>query len=314
MNIFKHILLFILTAVQSFCGIFVVTELPNVIQRISDGASYTGMEGLIAAGVVLAALAFLTCWLRGARDWGLFIGIPEFILSPIAFLRWIIGTIALIISARNSDVEFSYADNWDEYPLNNLTKFLFGFCFFGDLELSKAGNILTHIFLCIPLAAAQAVFLWLFIQQCLNFNPLNLLWLIYLQMMVFCGFLLCTVRSIPTEVVEWTGDYVFKNSSIDMKVRKHSSSPDYGYSLSDEAREAGWECTEGGYNSYYTWWLIATWVFAPILAVTQTLALVFAFISPHARIYSCYSFNGFNLYYLSFLQKVTLFFFGFIVD
>ena len=84
--------------------------------------------------------------------------------------------------------------------------------------------------------------------------------------------------------------------------------------LDDQTDQEGSELAYDGYNSYLSWWTIFTILFAPILAFTQIIGLIFAFIaSPKNSIYSSYTKLEYNDYKLPFLQNVLHFFFNFVL-
>ena len=113
---------------------------------------------LIFMIVVLLGLAMLSCWIRGVNEMGLFLGIPELLLSPFGIFRFIIAAFA---SLSRNNIQFDYEETCfdPDLVIQKIIKFLFFFYYDGDCEITKVTNIVTQIFVCIPVGLALS-FCW----------------------------------------------------------------------------------------------------------------------------------------------------------
>lgn len=308
MNVLKHIAMFVISLLQTLIGIM------TILYFVGDATYKNGP--IVFYFILLVGLAMLSCYLRGIADMGLFLGIPELLLSPLAFPRWIIGTIAFAASSSSMTIEFDYDESPFDAPtpVQKVLKFLFGFYLDGDCYVTKASNIANQLFVCIPLSAAQGACFWFGAKMLIEGEfPLIPL---FLFMGVTClSALICAVRGQESTVSYYHGDYKFKNSYTGKTITRHTGDRNTRFSLSNEAIDAGWEMTSDGYGSYFTGWMFATFFSAPILCLTQVVGLIFAIIaSPSTHIYSSYTKLEYDEFSCSFLQRILHFYFNFVID
>ena len=306
MNIIKHIGIGIVSVLQTIFGIFVVLVFTGQ-QKSSAGV-------VIFSLIVLLGLAMLSCWIRGISDMGLWLGLPELLLSPISLFRFFIGTIAAFASISRDNIQFDYDEDCFDppYVLQKISKFVFYFYYDGYCYITKFRNIVTQILVCIPVSAL------------LSFCAIKAFDAFFNQANIFTAFLygtcvtllsglLCSIRGQESSVVYYHGDYKFKNRYTDETVSRYQSDSNVRLNLSQEAKDAGWETTCDGYGSYFTGWMIATIIFAPVLAFTQTIGLIFAFLaSPNTCFCSSYTKLDYEEFRLPFLQRILHFFFNFV--
>lgn len=320
-------MIFILTIIalaQSFVGSYTVYAIYQRVQASKPSADpYPPLHGssanppeigiIIFCIVLLIGLAFLAAKLRG---FDAFLGVGIFletVLAPIAIVRPIVGFILCLV--------FKATITTNMYEFNNeALDIVIGYLFYANLdtdgEVSRVTNFFTQLLICLPVIAAAAYCAYRLIHgaanSCADDNPLT----IYFWMMgsTFMPFLYCSIRKQPTEVITgFDRNFKFKHSGTGLE---YSAKADGNYYLepTDEAREAGWERVSGGYTSAYTPRFIFTILLSPIIALTQVIGIIFAFIGifcPH--IYSCYGMVDFDDVRLPFLQRILHFFFSFVI-
>ena len=307
MNGLKHFALFFISLLQTLIGMM-------TILYFAYPEEYENAP-IVFYIILLVGFALLSCRLRGIYDMGLFLGIPEFILSPFSFLRWIISTVALVKSLGSWSIHFDYSESMFDAPtpVQMVLQFLFGFYFDGGCEVTKWSNIANQLFICIPLSVGQGACFWFGVKMLIN-GEFPLFPLFLFMGVTFLSALICAVRGQESSVSYYHGDYKFKNVHTGKTVKKYG---DYNtkWSLTEEAEDAGWVMTSDGYGSYFTGWMMATIFSVPILCLTQVIGLLFALIaSPVTHIYSSYTKLEYDEFRCSFLQRILHFYFNFVID
>lgn len=236
-------------------------------------------------------------------------------LSPSALVRYIVGTIAYIASRSAYNITFDYDENWMDLskPLDKITHFLFGFYFSGSCEINKTRNILTQLFILLPVTAPQFAAVWYAITSFLSGEAI-LIPFFLLMANTIITYLICEIRGQESSVSYYSGDYTFRNRHTGKKRTFHTDDRNKYYSLTDSARDAGWEVEASGYGSYFTSWYLFTWFLAPVLLITQFIGLVFALISgPRTHILSSYAKLDYEDFRAPFFQRILHFFFNFVI-
>ncbi len=307
MRLFKHILLFFITLIQTVCGWYVI-----IFFSKGDFESWGSLFGCF---MILIPLCAASLALRGEWIMGWTLGIPEFLLSPFAIVRHLVGTVGYIASNTTYAVEFTYEKDWMDLsdPLDKVTKFLFGFYFDGSYRITKLRNIITQLFLVLPVSALQCALVWAAIFGLLGaFDPFTTLFLFMGNTLI--TYLLCEIRGQESSVSYYSGDYTFRNRHTGKKRTFHTDDRNSYYELSDSAREVGWEVESSGYGSYFTSWYLFTWFLAPVHFFTQLIGFLFALIAgPRTHILSSYAKLDYEDFSLPFFQRILHFFFNFVI-
>lgn len=306
MNVLKHIAIGIISILQTIMGIFVILVFAGN-QEMETGS-------LIFMIIVLLGLAMLSCWIRGVSEMGLFLGIPELILSPFGIFRYIVGTIAAFASLSRDNIQFDYEETCFEPDLviQKIIKFLFFFYYDGESEITKVTNICTQIFVCIPVGLALS-FCWFKAVEFFVFKDNIFYALIFSSCVTLLSALLCSIRGQESNVVFYHGDYKFKNKYTNQVIKIHEKDKTRSWNTSKDGEDAGYVRTSDGYGEYFSGWMIATLIFAPILGVTQLIGLIFAFLSsPNTCFCSSYTKLDYDDFSLPFFQRILQFFFNFV--
>lgn len=315
MNLVKHIFIGIVSIVQSFLGLGIISFFTNTFNIEKAFDEQFGDIMLFAIGAVI--LAFISCTLRGYRLFGWFLMIPEIILLPFALPRFIISTIFFIISAFNDNIEFCYFSLFDsdlfedDSIFQKFTRYLFGFIFDGCGDTTKVGNFFTQLFICVPLAIGQGACFWVAIDL-INKDVFPVFPFILFGGVTLITGLFCTIRGQETRYYYYHGNYKFRHKHSGLSFSKYNPNEDEPWRIADNY-EDDWEIECDGYDTHFTGWMFFSLLNAPILFVTQTVGLIFALISsPRIHICSIFAKPDFSMLRLSFFQRITYFYFNLI--
>lgn len=306
MNVIKHIGIGIISILQTIISIVLIYYL--FYEKETDTFL------IIFLFLILLGLATLSCWIRGISDMGLFLSLPEMALSPFSIFRFIVGTIAAFMSITNDNIVFDYDDDCfdPDLVIQKIIKFLFYFYYDGYQEVTKLTNIMTQIFVCIPIGGALSFCWFMTIKNIFVTDNIFYAW-IFATCVILLSALLCAIRGQESTVVFYHGKYKFRNKYTNSKISIYENNEGNDWDTTDKGEELGWERTSDGYGEYFTGWMIATLIFAPILGITQCIGLIFAFLSsPNTCICSSYAKFDYDEFSLPFFQRILQFFFNFV--
>lgn len=270
---------------------------------------------------ILLMMIFFTggiCWLhclirtKGADDATAWFWL-ELLVSPIAFPRVVIMILVAIFGRKKNEI--TIGDEWFNdglFPLQRVTSFVFYFYKYEYTVVTKANNILTQLFLLLPLSALTTYCAWVVIDFFASGGNNDIAPLIPCSgISVLLSYVICSVRGHAVSETYRTGEFKFKNKYTG-KVKKFKSEDDLR--LTEEAKDAGWETIKDGYISPITTWALFTLIFSPIIFFTQLVALLFSILSlVISPIYSCYGKLDYDKMGLGFMQKVLHFCFSFVI-
>ncbi len=178
--------------------------------------------------------------------------------------------------------------------------------------MSKWKNIIMQVFVCIPISFLLS-YCWIRVVYEILKKDMVLIILFAIPIIIL-SFFLCIIRGQGVMVGQRRNDYKYRNIYSVKNNWIYDHEKFVKLQIDDQTDQEGSEFANDGYNGYISWWTVFTILFAPILFVTQTIGLIFAFIaSPKNNIYSSYTKLEYIDYKLSFLQKVLHFFFNFVL-
>ena len=294
MTVFKTIIIYLISLVQSLLGMFLYSAFLNPPKTSGPWGNTVTLSpfktpGFWVAAVFLIGLCLLVMWMRlDEMDMAAALLIVDVILSPLAFLRTIVSIITWIATGDEPELDFRDAGEMGEKVLC--------FLIYHDSTLSvsvesPAINFVSQLFVVLPLSCLLSGSTWLFIACKLGWvDPLGIT-LYFVAIAGVVAFSLLFVYTKSTEVATPYSHMVtrFKNRYTGDEAKV------YGSGYATEQRN-GWHKTEeyretGSYYStpHYALHLFLCVLFSPILAACQVIGVIFAFIAIFTdHIYSCY--------------------------
>ena len=178
--------------------------------------------------------------------------------------------------------------------------------------MSKLKNIIVQVFVCIPISLLLS-YCWIRVVYEILKKDMVLI-ILFAIAVIILSFFLCLIRGQGVLVGQRRRDHKYRNMYSVKNNWIYDHDKFVKLQLGEQTDQEVSQLAYDGYNGYLSWWTIFTILFAPILAFTQIIGLIFAFIaSPKNSIYSSYTKLEYNDYKLPFLQNVLHFFFNFVL-
>ena len=302
----KFLLLYI-SFIQTLLGIVIYVQ----ISSFFDGGPLN--LGLIIFLLILEALLAILVAYK-IREYEVVLPIiVEFILSPFALFRYILGWV-LALAFKS---EFTLEPEGSEL-LNSITEYLLYFEVSDTASLSKTGNLISLTLFALPITFIMFysfwndIFLydWALTNLGIEIPRYNIV--IGLFINLFLTGALCVIRSQATEYESYNANYKFKNTYTGKKEKRYSE--DHILTLTKQSMDRGWTQVSGGYETHFTAEMIITFCLSPFLFFTYLVGTIAAalsyFITP---IYSCIGSIDYDDVPLGDLQKILHFLFVFVI-
>ena len=324
MQVFKTLLIYLVSLPQSILGFYVYSVLLNKPKKdYSALNNFQGSEakwltgGFWAAIVILALLSLFVIWLRLTEDFELFHGalltVLEVVIAPVAFLRALISIIIWIVTRDEPATNF-----FDAYEIGDKVK---SYLIYTDetytISAGPGSNFLAQLFLVFPLSALLSGSAWLFILRLKGVIGGTGGFLYFLGIVgVFCVSLIYVyTKSTEVSTPYYTVYTQYHNRRTGKNGYVRSGT---GYTPS---RRDGWDrvgtvtAKEYAYSvPHYALHLFLTIVFSPIMVFTQAIGVVAAFVGIFTeRIYSTYGQMDYSSARLRVLQYPIGFLCSFII-